>query len=255
MIAAGSPEYAAARMHARLGQRPDAAAWRIVHESRGIPVVLDALAGTTLATIAAPLSRSPDLHALDRAATGAWRSLVAEASAWVVPGLGASVAWCAVLPLLPMLAYVARTRRVEAWMSHYPPLAALRAADADAAVLPPTEGELAPLAACWQSPESTGQAWLLEWRHRLPQSLRGMHSMQRLAAMVAQAMRRSGEARVHESEPLRARMEHELLRHFRRCPQDPSAVFAWLGLAALDMRRLRGEIAWRLALPDASPVP
>ena len=255
MIGAGSTPYAAARMHARLGRRPDATDWRALGQSRELAPMLELLAPTTLAAVARPLAIAPDLHALDRAACQAWRLTVMEAACWVQPALARAVRWCAVLPLLPTLAHLLRGESAAPWMRAYPELEELCSAGTGVCPLPRAGSELAPLVRAWSSADSLGEEWLAEWRRRLPGALRRESGFVAIAATVARHVQRIGAAGSHQSAPLRVRLDHALLHHFRRHAQEPSAVFAWLGLAALDIRRLRGEFAWRIALPAASPVP
>jgi hypothetical protein len=59
---------------------------------------------------------------------------------------------------------------------------------------------------------------------------------------------------VHEAVPLRRDLEARFVACFRRHPLEPAAAFAWLGLCALDLERLRGELARRLAFPRARLV-
>lgn len=251
MIAAGSAEYAAARMHAWLGRRPDAVAWRGLCEARGIAPMLDLLQGSTLAPLAGLLAHAPDLHALDRAACHAWSGVVGDAARWVDAALAPAVAWCAPLPLLPALAHLLRGGAAAPWMAAWPVLLQSAAPAQEGGA---TDAVLAALARTVQEPEALGGAWLAAWRGHLPGAVRSSASMERLATLVATHVRRFGAAPVHAAQPLRERLELGLLRHFRRDPQDPSAVFAWLGMAALDIRRLRGEFAWRIALPGARPL-
>ncbi len=94
MNAAGSIEFALARMQARLSRRPSAAAWAAIEEARSVAPVLDAARHTTLAPLVAALPGAPDLAAVDRAARAAWSLAVREAAAWMPPRWRAAIAWC-----------------------------------------------------------------------------------------------------------------------------------------------------------------
>ena len=93
MIAAGSLEYAHARLSARYGERPDELAWRRIEHVRELPALLDAARASALA----PLDRAASRRAARRtrssarcAATGA--SLVAEVAGWMPEDWQAAVA-------------------------------------------------------------------------------------------------------------------------------------------------------------------
>jgi hypothetical protein len=88
------------------------------------------------------------------------------------------------------------------------------------------------------------------WRSRWPDG-GGDPGLEDLARLVAGHLARFRIAAAHEATALRRGFEQSLLAFFRRRPVEPSAAFAWLALAALDLERLRGEIERRLAFPEA----
>ena len=94
MIAAGSLEYASARMQARLSRRPSEGTWAAIEEARGIVPILDAARGTSLERLLQLLPPQPDLPAVDLAARTAWSRTVAEAASWMPPEWGPALAWC-----------------------------------------------------------------------------------------------------------------------------------------------------------------
>jgi predicted ATPase len=53
---------------------------------------------------------------------------------------------------------------------------------------------------------------------------------------------------------LRQALEARLRIFFRRAVLDAAAVFAFLGLSAIDLERLRGELARRAAFPERRPA-
>lgn len=94
MIAAGSLEYALARMQARLSRRPSEGAWAAIEEARSIVPILDAARGTSLEPMLQVLPPEADLAAVDHAARVAWSRTVAEATAWMPPEWSRATAWC-----------------------------------------------------------------------------------------------------------------------------------------------------------------
>jgi hypothetical protein len=255
VIGAGSLEFALARMHARLGRRPQEAAWRAIEQARGVEPVTALIVGTTLAELAKALLVAPDLHALDRAAHAAWRGAVADTAAWMPPEYAGAIDWCAPLPLMPALGYLALGMPPPLWMRAHPELGALAAAaPAERSGLLGAIG-LAPLAAVWAQPTEFVAAWILEWRRRLPRDARGDTPLAELAGFIVAHFAALGRVEPHRSTPLGEQLERGLLQRIRRHALDPVAAFAWLALTAFDIRRLRGELARRIGLPDARPVP
>ena len=94
MIAAGSLEYASARLQARLSRRPSEGTWAAIEEARGVVPILDAARGTSLERLLQLLPPQADLPAVDLAARTAWSRTVAEIASWMPPEWGPALAWC-----------------------------------------------------------------------------------------------------------------------------------------------------------------
>jgi hypothetical protein len=251
MIAAGSFEFALARMHARLGRRPPEGAWRSIEHSREIAPILDLCRETSLQAVVKELPAACDLHAVDEAVRGGWRRTVAEAQAWMPADFAAALAWCRVVPLLPALAHLARGEDPAPWMRADPDLAEVAAADAAQRAAAIAQGFLAPLGASWKIPGKLAQAWNSEWDRRLPPAAMAGTALASLARDLSRHLARFHAAATHEAPQMRRDLEARLVACFRRNPLEPAAAFAWLGLSALDLERLRGELARRLAFPRA----
>lgn len=255
MIAAGSFEFALARMHARLARRPGPAAWAGIEQARAIAPILELVRGSTLAEVAKPFAAARNLHELDRAARKAWAATLTEAAAWMPPGFAPALMWCSVLALLPALAHLAGHDNPPAWMATDPELSLLASAPLDRRRAVLLSSDFAPLANSWHAPAQLGSAWLAEWRRRLPPHVLANTALSDLARLISRHFERLAAAAPHESVPLQTGFEADLVKRFRRHTQEPAAAFAWLGLAALDIRRLRGELARRVAFPAARSVP
>ena len=198
MIAAGSLEYALARMQARLGRRPSEGAWRSIERSRDIAPILELCRATSLEDVAAKLSASTDLHAVDAAIREGWRRCRERSDRVDAAKFAPALAWLRTATVLRVV------RRVGA-----PPCR------------PPRRG-------------------------RAPRSPPGARRDRHLARFRVAA--------VHEAAPLRRGLEARFVAYFRRHPLEPAAAFAWLGICALDLERLRGELARRRAFPRARLV-
>jgi hypothetical protein len=94
-----------------------------------------------------------------------------------------------------------------------------------------------------------------EWRRRLPPACDHEEDLVALAHLFTLHLARFRRAAPHEALALRRDFESRLLAVMRRHPMQPVAAFAWLGLSALDLERLRGELERRVAFPAASLVP
>ncbi|MCM2326831.1 MAG: hypothetical protein NDI88_02975 [Lysobacter sp.] len=94
MIAAGSLEYAFARMQARLSKRPSEGTWAAIEEARTLVPIHDAARGTSLERLLEILPPQADLQDVDRAARAAWSRAVKEAASWMPAEWGPALAWC-----------------------------------------------------------------------------------------------------------------------------------------------------------------
>lgn len=94
MIAAGSLEFALARMQARLARRPSEGTWAAIEEARSLAPIYDAVRTTSLERLLEALPPQPDPADVDRAARAVWSRTVTEAAAWMPPEWAAALAWC-----------------------------------------------------------------------------------------------------------------------------------------------------------------
>jgi hypothetical protein len=89
------------------------------------------------------------------------------------------------------------------------------------------------------------------WRRHWPAQARNDPALAALAQLFARHLARFRLAAPHEAPGLRGDFHDRLLAAIRHHPMQPVAAFAWLAIAALDLERLRGELARRIAFPGA----
>lgn len=94
MIAAGSLEYAFARMQARLSKRPSEGTWAAIEEARTLAPIHDAARGTSLERMLELLPPQAGMPDVDRAARAAWSLAVKEAASWMPAEWAPALAWC-----------------------------------------------------------------------------------------------------------------------------------------------------------------
>ena len=125
MIAAGSLEYAHARIWARHGQRPDGALWRRSETTREFAAVLELARGSALAGWLEGIAPGAGVHAVEAALRRHWRERVAEVASWMPAAWQPAIAWCGVLVDLPALQHLARGGAPADWMASDQRLCAL----------------------------------------------------------------------------------------------------------------------------------
>lgn len=250
MVAVGALAYAQARMQARLGRRPQESVWQAIEHAREAESLLELVRDTTLHAPLSQLGLGRSIHAVEAGMRGVWRASVAELAAWMPPEWGQAIHWCGVVPELPWLRHWASGGAIADWMSADLRWRALLEGARQAGPSLPPGHEFAPLGAALGSPASLASAWTAEFKRRLP--AHDAASLAPLARVVDQYFAHALQVGGPDAPRLRQRFEMRLLGHFRRHSTEAAAAFAWLGLTALDLDRLRGELVLRLALPARS---
>ena len=254
--AAGSLEYAHARLSARYGDRPDELLWRRIAHVRALPALLDAVRASALSLWMRGIGSHSTPHEIERVLRGHWRELVAEVTAWMPEEWQPAVRWCGVLVDLPLMQHLARGGAVPAWMHDDPVYNDLAERESGGFGATPADKALAPLAAAWTDPDRIGTLWLAEWRRRIPESQRaGNATMDEVRRALDAHLAAIRDRTARDGWPLRRTLQARLALLFRRAVVDPSAAFIFLALAALDLERLRGEILRRVIFPGRPLAP
>ena len=254
MIACGSLEFAQARVHARQGQRADDATWQRLETTRDYAALLEVARQSVLRPWLSGITSPGQVRQIEAALRGHWRAAVAEAAAWMPAAWQPALSWCAVLPDLPLLQHLARGGDAAPWMADdavWRLLAAAPAAE-QAALL--AAGPCAALAAAWARPDELPQAWLAEWRRRLPGgpgSADTDDSLRQLGGLLRAHAEAFVAAPPGPGALLRRALQGRLVQLLHRVALQPAVAFIHLALCALDFERLRGELLVRALFPQA----
>ena len=199
--------YAQVRIQARYAARPSEAEWQVIETGRSFAQSLDAVKRTSLAPFVARLGSSSATAAVEQSLGATWADLVADAASWAPMRWRLAINWLKPLPYL-------RFGRAT-----WPP-DLLK--DAEAALLAGDDATIA-------------RAWQREFTDRLPLDRERLGD----AVNLIWARFAFGPAQsAADTAALVARLERTL----RHRPQEPAAMFAWLGLMALMLERLRGAL-------------
>lgn len=225
--------YAQARLQAHNGRRPKAASWRVLEASKSLGHYLDSARQTGLAPWVTHLSSSADVHAIETTLRRDWRAFVKRVASWLPEDWRAAVLWTATLPDLPLTAHRARGLAPPHWAEGIVDNDNARPARAHAQD--------------WADPQEPLTAWLNAFRARWPDGARD--DARELEALINLIGRYLGDGAT-DSEATREHLRTRLLKTFRHGAQRPVAAFAFLGLMALDVEKLRGDLAKRTLFPE-----
>lgn len=246
--------YAQARLQARYGARPRAADWSHYAATADLGALLQVLRGSPLAHWVDRLGPRPDVHAIERHLRGEWLQGVDEVAGWQPAPWRDGIGWLRWIAYLPALQKLARGGRARKWMRDDPvlgPIVAREPRERPAALV---RTPLAPLAAGFEPPHDMAGAWRDHWGTLWPARHAGRAPLVSLVrALAAQHARLAALPENASSTEALGVLEQRLQSGFRRNPLGPVAAVAYLGLLALDLRRMRGALATR-ALREGAGV-
>lgn len=199
--------YAQTRIQARFAARPSTLDWQLIETSRDFSQALDSTRRGAYADTVTQLGRDSGRDAIEAALLQAWIMMVSEVTAWAPAPWRPALLWFTLLPQL---------RLVIAGMS--PPLPGAQAIDS-----------------ALKSRARPGAAWMTGFKERLPCSSPAL--MQALEPVTARFLEGPPQPSSHSTE-----LVGQLALLLRSHAQQPAAVFAWLGLVALDLESLRGAL-------------
>jgi len=238
--------YAQARLQARYGQRPRDGDWNRYAATPDLGALLQVLRNAPLARWVDRLAPRPDVHAIERHLRDAWCRDVDEVAGWQPAPWRDSIGWLRWIPYLPALEKLARGGRPPAWMRDDPVLGPVVAREPRERAAALGRTPLAPLARGFARPHDVVTAWRKHWTGLWPEGHPGREPLESLLRAVSSQRQQLADLPENASttEALN-RLERRFQWCFRRNPLGPAAAVAYLGLVALDLRRLRGALAVR----------
>jgi hypothetical protein len=238
--------YAQARLQARYGARPRAADWSHIAATADLGALLQVLRASPLAGWTARLGSRPGIHEIERRAREEWLRRVDEVASWQPDAWRKGIRWLRWIAYLPALQKLARGGRAQAWMRDDAVLGPIVAREPRERATALRRTPLAPLAGGFHPPHEMGAAWTRHWRQLWPSRDAGREPVEALIRTTSHERRLLAQLpdSVRSADALRA-LERRFQLGFRRHPLSPAASVAYLGLLALDLRRMRGALATR----------
>jgi hypothetical protein len=108
------------------------------------------------------------------------------------------------------------------------------------------------LVSAWQQGDPLSLAWLEHWQCQWPASRRFAAGLSYLARLLRRYLAEARAGHVTASDLCRQQLVSGLNHAFRRYSFEPAAACAHLGLIALDLAKLRGELLQRALFAETA---
>lgn len=244
--------YLQARLQARHGDRPATDEWRMAEASTDLSHYLEAIRRTALKRWIGDINPDMAPEAIERHLRAAWRDNVDQLAEWSPDDWRPAVAWLRWLPDLPAVDHLLRGAKVPPWMRADPVMREMAFDEISRRREALAELPLAPLLPAGEADApQVVDAWVDEWRRRLPKSACRPESeltgMLDLVRAHLEAMRSCEE---RHGRALRSLLAAKFERSFRRGAGTIVALFSHLVLDGLELERVRAGIASRRLLPE-----
>lgn len=238
--------FAQARLQARYGARPSAAAWSHIEATGSLASLLQLVRGTVLGRWTGRLGDRPGVHLVELRLREEWQREVAEVAAWQPRPWRFAIDWLRWVPYLPGLEKLARGGHPQSWMRADPVLGPIVASEPRDRRDAFQSSQLAPLAVAFGHTVDTTHAWVEHWRSLWPGPQAGRAPLEALLTAAGRHGERLAELPADaRSRDATASFLRRLQLAFRRHPLSPTASAAYLGVLFIDLARLRGQLALR----------
>ena len=246
--------YAQARLQARHGARADEQLWRHLASIGDFTSYLQAARRSTLRPWVLGIQVNESSHSIELHLRQQFRGYVDEVAEWLPVRWGDSVRWVKRLPDLPALQHLMNGESAPAWMLEDPGLRVFASETIALRLEAMRNSDVKPLLSAWQRGNALPDAWLEQWQGLWPTQAANDAGMTRLAHMMRRQLQIVRSAPTVPTDHQRSHIEHRLALAFRRYSLTPAAACAHLGLIALDLEKLRGELAYRRLFTETAQL-
>lgn len=245
MSSAPQWSYVQARLQARHGERLQEADWHTLEAARTTDEFLERARASSLRRFITRINARLSSHAVERMLRETWRVYVAELATWVPDAWREAVLWVSLVPDLPIIDGLLRGEAPE-WVRQDPRLAEFAKLVRAERNVASAKSPLETLAASDDPEKTLAGRWYAHWRSLWPPRSASASALVEIAATIDVHVERLDRAGPQEtSAPYRRELALKLTRTFRRHGASSAAVFCHLGLVALDLERLRGDLIRR----------
>ncbi|MDH3314496.1 MAG: hypothetical protein OEN48_09750 [Betaproteobacteria bacterium] len=234
--------YSQARLHARHGDRLDAAGWRRLSGVGDLLQLLQAARASALRPWVLPFSEETDMHTMELWLRRQFREYVDTVAGWQPASWRDATRWTRRLLDLPALRHLLSGELAWPWMREDEALELFVTEDGQARVQAMRDSDCAPLVQAFEADLSLLEGWLGQWRKLWPTRTLSapLESLRVLLRRHLEVLTATTDVR--EAEREREQLKHQLVAGFRRHVHDPAGAYFHLALVAADIAALRGEL-------------
>lgn len=244
--------YAQARLQARHGMRPTEQLWRRLASTGDLANFLQQAQQTTLRPWVLGMQATQTSHAMELSLRQRFRNYTDDVASWL-PGYWREVVRpVRRLPDLPALQHLLHGEAAPEWMLEDAELRPFTSGNMASRLEALRNSDCAYLAAARQREEPLYRAWLEQWRHQWPASRRLVAGLVHLGRLMQQYLQATRDGKPAAAGLPRQQLVAGLNYAFRRYSFEPAAACAHLGLVALDLERLRGELLQRALFAETA---
>lgn len=243
--------YLQARLQARHGDRLAADDWRVAEASTDLSHYLDAIRRTALRRWVADIDHEMEPEAIERALRAAWRDGIDQVAGASPEEWRPAVEWLRCLPELSAIEHLLRDGKVPPWMRADPVLREFAFDEPQRRREALAETPL--LAVSREGAPHVIDAWLAEWRRRLPRCNASQQGeLEELVETILHHLEAMRAAAEPDGRALRSTLAERVVRRFRRGAGTATALFSHLVLDGLEYERVRAGVMTRRLLPERS---
>ncbi len=234
--------YAQARIQARYTRLPTEEEWQRLAPARTLPSFLEEAREGVMRDWVKGFSGQSDVHDLEVGVRSLFREAVDELAGWLPELWRPAMLWTRWLPLLPLLDHQARTGSAPPWLQRDPGLQGLLTEG----LTDPGKLRRAGAGALADASAEPAATWVLEWRRLMPPGKRSCERrIEELVGLLSQHVAVFRGARSESAWDVRRALRGRLALLLHRHLLQPAGAFIFLGLTALDLERLRGQLVSR----------
>jgi hypothetical protein len=243
--------YVQTRLQARHGARPDENEWRKLRSIGDMGNYLQVAQRGPLNLWVVGIAVNTPVHEIEFLLRQRFRAYIGELSRWLSNDWLPAILWVRRLLDLPALAHILSGQPAANWMLDDPELKPFIHVNQNLREDAFIESDCTVFLKAWKSQESLADAWFREWLSLSPSGGKNTR-LESLWKRVSKKLDEQCEAPESSTEQSRELLEQELRALFRILAGHPENAFVHLGLIAMDLEKLRGDLLHRAIFQTSS---